>query len=126
MILSRLLFLVAQATQGAPANPGAGTSQQQGSMVGMLVPFIGVFAIFYLLIIMPQRKKQKQHMAMVESLKAGSRVITTGGIYGTVMGVQKDRIELKISANVKIDITKSAIGVILSSENAPEKSEKTE
>jgi len=126
MILSQLLFLVAQVQQGAPANPGPGAVPQQGSMLGMLVPFVGVFAIFYLLIIMPQRKKQKQHMAMVESLKAGSRVITTGGIYGTVMGVQKDRIELKISANVKIDITKSAIGVILSSENAPEKPEKTE
>jgi preprotein translocase subunit YajC len=123
MILTRLLFLFANVQQGAPANPGPGPVPQGGSMLGMLVPFIGVFAIFYLLIIMPQRKKQKQHLAMVENLKAGSRVITTGGIYGTVMGVQKDRIELKISANVKIDITKSAIGVILSSETAPEKTE---
>jgi preprotein translocase subunit YajC len=120
MILSQLLFLVAQVPPGAPTGSAP---PQQGSMLGMLVPFIGVFAIFYLLIIMPQRKKQKKHMGMVESLKAGSRIITTGGIYGTVMGVQKDRIELKISANVKIDITKSAIGVILSSETAPEKTE---
>jgi preprotein translocase subunit YajC len=62
---------------------------------------------------MPQRKKQKKHMTMVEQLKPGDRIITTGGIFGTVMGVQKDRIELKIAANVKIDITKSAVAAIL-------------
>ncbi len=90
-----------------PARP------QGGSPIAMLIPFILVFVIFYLLIVMPQRKKQKKHMAMVEQLKPGDRIITTGGIFGTVMGVQKDRIELKVAANVKIDITKSAVAVIL-------------
>ena len=101
----------------------AGQAPVQGNFLTALVPFILIFVIFYLLIIMPQRKKQKKHMEMVENLKPGSRIITTGGIYGTVMGVQKDRIELKVAANVKIDITKSAIGVILASETAPEKTE---
>jgi preprotein translocase subunit YajC len=99
------VFAAAQAQSQAPA-PG-------GNLMGMLLPFILVFVIFYLLIIMPQRKKQKKHMEMVESLKAGDRIITTAGIFGTVMGVEKDRIELKIAANVKIEITKSAVGVIL-------------
>jgi preprotein translocase subunit YajC len=52
----------------------------------------------------------------VNNLRAGDRIITTGGIFGTVMGVQPDRIELKISANVKIDITKSAVGAVLGAE----------
>ena len=118
MILGVFLSLAPQAgaQPGRPAGP-------QGNFLTALVPFILVFVIFYLLIIMPQRKKQKKHLEMVENLKPGNRIITTGGIYGTVMGVQKDRIELKVAANVKIDITKSAIGVILASETAPEKTE---
>jgi len=52
----------------------------------------------------------------VNNLKPGDRIITTGGIFGTVMGVQPDRIELKVSANVKIDITKSAVGAVLGDE----------
>jgi len=52
----------------------------------------------------------------VNNLKPGDRIITTGGIFGTVMGVQPDRIELKVSANVKIDITKSAVGTVLGTE----------
>jgi preprotein translocase subunit YajC len=118
MTFNALFLLASQAPTGAP-----GPVQQQPNFLTALVPFALVFVIFYLLIIMPQRKKQKKHMEMVDNLKPGSRIITTGGIYGTVMGVQKDKVELKISANVKIDITKSAIGVILAAETAPEKTE---
>jgi len=57
---------------------------------------------------------------MVENLKSGDKVITSGGIHGTIMGVQKDRLELKIASNVKIDITKTSIAVILT----PPKKEK--
>ncbi|MFQ6108035.1 MAG: preprotein translocase subunit YajC [Candidatus Aminicenantales bacterium] len=96
------LFLQAQpATQG------------RGSFVSVLIPFILVFLIFYLLIIMPSRKRQKKHREMVEQLKPGDKIITSGGIYGTVMGVQKDKIELKIAANVKVDISKNAVGAVL-------------
>lgn len=103
--------MLAMQAQQAPAKPLG-----QGSMLGMLVPFVLVFAIFYLLIIMPQRKKQKQHLQLVENLKPGDRIITTGGIFGRIVSVQKDRIELKIAANVQIEITKSAVGVILGAE----------
>ena len=118
MMMFSAFFLTAQ--QAAP-----GARAPQGSMLTALVPFILVFAIFYLLIILPQRKKQKKHQMMVENLKPGDRIITTGGIYGTIMGVQKDRIEVKIAANTKIDITKGAIGVILGrgEQTAPEKSD---
>jgi len=93
--------------QGSPA------ARPQGNMMTALIPFILVFVIFYVLIILPSRKKQKKHQEMVDALKPGDKVVTTGGIYGTVMGAQKDRIELKISANVKIDVTRNAIAVIL-------------
>lgn len=90
------------------------TQRGGGSFISVLIPFILVFLIFYLLIIMPSRKRQKKHQQMVEQLKPGDKIITSGGIHGTVMGVQKDKVELKIATNVKIDVTKSAVGAILS------------
>ena len=102
-----LTSMFASLQAGQPASPSG------GSFLTALLPFILVFVIFYLLIIMPSRKKQKRHQLMVEQLKSGDKIITTGGIYGTVMGVQPDRIEIKVSANVKIEITKSAVGAII-------------
>ncbi len=106
MILVSFTSFLMNQTQ--PSQPGGG-----GSFITALFPFILVFVIFYLLIIMPSRKKQKKHQHMIEQLKPGDKVITSGGIHGSVMGVQPDKIELKISANVKIDVTKNAIAVIL-------------
>ena len=94
------------------ARQAGGAPVARPNMLGALLPFVLVFVIFYLLIIMPQRKKQKKHMELVENLKSGDRVITTAGIFGTVMSVQKDLIELKVASNTNIKITKSAIGVI--------------
>jgi preprotein translocase subunit YajC len=97
-----------------------GAAPQGGPMWGMPVMMVAIFAIFYLLIIMPQRKKQKRHMELVENLKPGDKIVTSAGIFGKVVSVQKDRIELKIAANVQIEITKSAVGVILGAADKPE------
>ena len=102
--------------QAAPA----ARPQGGASFITALVPFILVFVIFYLLIVMPQKNRQKKHQNMVEQLKPGDQIITSGGIYGTIMGVQPDRIELKVAANVKIDITKSAVAVIIKQQQQPE------
>ncbi|MGB2764043.1 MAG: preprotein translocase subunit YajC [Candidatus Aminicenantaceae bacterium] len=99
------------------AQPGA---RPQTSILTAMFPFILVFVIFYFLLIRPQRVKQKKHQEMVEQLKSGDKIVTSGGIYGTVMGVQKDRIEVKIASNVKIDITKNSVAAILT----PPKQEK--
>ncbi len=72
-----------------------------------------IFVVFYLLVIMPSRKKQKKHQGDVAQLKSGDKIVTSGGIYGTVMGTKKDKIELKISSNVKIDVSRNAVAVIL-------------
>ncbi len=105
MILTSLFTFALQAE--APA-------RGQGSLFTALIPFILVFVIFYLLIIMPQRKRQKRHQEMVQQLQPGEKIITTGGIHGTVMGVQQDKIEVKIASNVKIDISKNAVAAVLS------------
>ncbi len=100
---------------GAVANLGMNAQQPQAGGQGslmMFLPLILLFVIFYFLLIAPQRKKQKQLMQKIEALRAGDRIITTAGILGTVMGVQKDLIELKISSNTNIKITKSAVAII--------------
>ncbi|MGB8953418.1 MAG: preprotein translocase subunit YajC [Candidatus Aminicenantales bacterium] len=107
MILSGFLAYAQQ--------PGQSPQPAQGSFLSPLLMFALIFVIFYVLIILPSRKKQKRHLQMVENLKPGDKIITTGGIFGTVMGIQKDRIELKIAANVKIEITKNSVGGILGS-----------
>jgi preprotein translocase subunit YajC len=87
--------------------------QPQGNMLVQLIPFVVIFVIFYLLIIMPARKKQKQHQNMISSLKGGERIITAGGIYGTVNRVMDDRFEIQVDNNTKLQITKSSISAVL-------------
>jgi preprotein translocase subunit YajC len=100
-----------QGTQQAAQQAGRGVAG--GSSMMMFVFMFGIFIIFYLLLILPARKKQKKHMQMVENLKSGDRIITTGGIHGTVMGTKQDRLEVKIASNTVIQVTKSAVGAIL-------------
>jgi preprotein translocase subunit YajC len=112
-MLLATLFTFAQQADAA--------TRPSGNFLTALLPFILVFVIFYVLIIMPQRKKQKKHQEMVAQLKPGEKILTTGGIYGTVMGVQQDRIEVKISANVKIDIAKNAVATVLGAKKEDKK-----
>ena len=70
----------AQAAGGAPAGGGGIFGQ-----INMLIPFIAMFAIFYFLLIRPQQKKQRELRQMLQNLKRGDRVITSGGIYGTIV-----------------------------------------
>ncbi|MBN2399683.1 MAG: preprotein translocase subunit YajC [Candidatus Aminicenantes bacterium] len=86
---------------------------QNQNMLVQLIPFVVIFAIFYLLIIMPARKKQKQHQSMISSLRGGERIITAGGIYGTVSRVMDDRFEIQVDGNTKLQITKSSIATVM-------------
>jgi preprotein translocase subunit YajC len=72
-------------------------------------PIIIIGAIFYLLIFMPMRKKQKKLEAMIGALRNGDKVITSSGIYGVIAGVKDKTFVLKIADQVKIEISKSAV-----------------
>jgi preprotein translocase subunit YajC len=98
----------------AMAPPGGG---QSGSLVTSLVPFILMFVVFYFLLIAPQRKKAKAHTAMLEALKAGDRVVTNGGIYGTVVGVDEQKVQLRVADQVRIEVAKHAIAGLQQSES---------
>jgi preprotein translocase subunit YajC len=86
---------------------------QAGAFIAQFLPIILIFALFYFMIIMPQRRKQQALQRLLGSLKVGDKVVTTGGIYGTVSIVRdkEPRIQLKIADNpaVKIDISLSSI-----------------
>ena len=80
----------------------------EGSGIGQFIPLILIFVIFYFFLIRPQQKKVKEHKKMVESLKRGDKVITSGGITGTVERIiDNEKIEVEISDNVKVEIVRS-------------------
>tara|TARA_B100000579_G_scaffold349209_1_gene302701 strand:- start:624 stop:911 length:288 start_codon:yes stop_codon:yes gene_type:complete len=77
----------------------------QNSGIGQFIPLILIFVIFYFFLIRPQQKKVKEHKAMVESLKRGDKVITSGGITGTIERViDNEKVEVLIADNVKVEI----------------------
>jgi len=79
-----------------------------GSGIGQFIPLILIFVIFYFFLIRPQQKKVKEHKLMVENLKRGDKVITSGGIVGSIERVMdNDKVEVTISENVKVEVIKS-------------------
>ena len=92
----------------AMAAPPAG-GQGGSSLLQLFVPFLLVFAIFYLLVIAPARKKQKTHAEMLQNLKSGDRVVTNGGLYGTVVAVTDSTVQLRIADQVKVEVARHAI-----------------
>lgn len=95
------------------ATPPAG----QSNLLFQLFPFLLIFAVFYFLLIRPARVKQKRHQEMLQQLKNGDRVLTSGGIYGTIVGISGGTVQLRVADKVKIEIQKSSI-----SERVEEKS----
>jgi preprotein translocase subunit YajC len=73
------------------------------------VPFLLIFAIFYFLLIMPMRRRQKKHQEMLTKLTRGDRVVTNGGIFGTVIDVEGDKLTLRIAEKVDIQVAIQAI-----------------
>ena len=94
-----------------------GTGGAAGSL-GMFLPMIIVMGIFYVMLILPQQRQRKKTQAMLAALKNGDKVVTTGGIYGTVNGIDGDTVILKIADQVKIRIARSAIAQVEATEDA--------
>ena len=84
----------------------------QASPIMSLMPIFLIFAVFYFLLIRPQKKQQREHKQMVSELKKNDEVITSGGIHGTITNVKDNSVVLRIDDNVKLEIQKSSIGVL--------------
>ena len=75
-----------------------------------LFPIAAVFAIFYFIILLPTKRKQKKVEEFLSALKVGDRVVTTGGIYGSITKVNEQSVQLQVANNVRIEVAKQAIG----------------
>ena len=95
----------------AAQGPSAGGSQ--GVMVQLLF-FAAIFAIFYFLLIRPQQRQKKDREAMLSSVKRGDRVVTTGGLHGTVVGLNDQTVTLKVTDQVRLEFDRSALGRVVS------------
>jgi len=96
-------------TTGASGSAGAG-----GQLVSLLVTFGLIIVIFYFLIIRPQSKKQKDTQKMLSTLKKGDKIVTIGGIRGTIHSVKEDSVLVKVDDATKIEFSRSAISSVVS------------
>ena len=87
---------------------GASPGQQVSPLI-QLIPFALVLAIFYFVILLPTRNKQKKVEAFLAALKEGDKVVTSGGIFGSIAKIKEDAISLQIAPNVRVDISRAAI-----------------
>jgi preprotein translocase subunit YajC len=81
----------------------------QPSGIALFLPLILIMVIFYFLMIMPAQRRQKKVAEMLRNLKTGDKVITNGGIYGTIVGLEDDSVQLRIAEQVKIKVSRAAI-----------------
>ncbi len=85
-------------------------SSSGGGMWAMILPLVFIFAIFYFLLIMPQQKRQKQWQEMLSNLKTGDKVVTSGGIAGTIIAVRGDALHVRVPPdNLRLEIARSAV-----------------
>jgi preprotein translocase subunit YajC len=108
------LFLLAMA-QPQGGNP-------EGSLISTLIMFTLIIAIFYFMILRPQQKRQKERQKMLDAVKKGDKVVTSGGMHGTIAGIDEKTVLLQVADNVKMKFDRSAVAaVIREGETAPEK-----
>jgi preprotein translocase subunit YajC len=88
----------------------------QGPTGGLItfLPLVIIMVIFYVLLILPAQRRQKKTQAMLAALKSGDKVITNGGLYGTIVGLEDDAVQLRIAEQVKVKVARSAISGVQS------------
>jgi preprotein translocase subunit YajC len=97
------------------ADPGAG-----GALTQFLILFAPLFAIWYFLVIRPQQQQRRKTQAMLANLKTGDRVVTSGGIYGTIVSFKNGVVQLQIASQVRVDVARSAITGLVTEETGGE------
>ena len=90
-------------------NPNLIAQSQFTGTLGGLLPIILIMVIFYVLLIMPAQRRQKKTQQLLSALKNGDKVITSGGVYGTIVGLEEEAIQLRIADQVKVKVLRSAI-----------------
>lgn len=86
-----------------------GGGQSSGNPILQLLPFVLMFVVLYFLILRPQIKKQKAQQKMIDELKKGDRIVTSGGIHGVITNLKDDVLTVKIAENVKVEMARTAV-----------------
>src|SRR2546430_5104395 len=94
----------------ASASPGGGGS---GAVATQLLFFAAIFAIFWFLLIRPQQKQKREREQMLAALKRGDRVVTTGGLHGTVTSLDEQKVVLRVADQVRLEFDRSAVGRVV-------------
>ena len=89
-----------------------------GGGLSLVIMFVPMIAIFYFLLILPQQRKQKKWQAMLDQLKTGDKVTTTGGLRGTIIALKDDAIHLRVPPdNLRLEVTKASVAVVTTAED---------
>lgn len=106
------LFLMGQPSGGNPTD----------SLISTLIMFALIIGIFYFMILRPQQKRQKERQKMLDSVKKGDKVVTAGGLHGTVAGIDEKTLLIQVSDNVKLKFDRSAVNAVVREGETAEKS----
>jgi len=90
-------------------------------MIQTIILFGLIFVIFYFMIIRPQQKRQKERQKMLDALEKGDKILTAGGIYGTVIGIEDKTVLVQIADNVKVKVDRGSVGSVLKDAKPEEK-----
>jgi preprotein translocase subunit YajC len=93
------------------------SSSGASAAIANFLPIVAIGLVFYFLVIAPANKQRKKQQEMLSTLKKGDQVLTTGGIYGTIQGVEPDAVYLKIADTVKVKVARSAISGVVTGES---------
>ena len=104
LLITALVFIGGCYPADTGGEEGGGTS-----ILPMIIFLVVIFALFYFVMIRPQRRKQKEHEMMVQELQKGDRVITAGGIYGTIESLSEDSIVLKVESGATIRVARGSV-----------------
>lgn len=109
-MFDKIFGIAAAVAEGAPTDPNGGDQANIANLVVTFLPLILIFVVFWFMLIRPQRKKDKQVKEMLNNLKAGDRICTIGGIYGTITGIKDDTITLSVGKdNLSMVVARWAI-----------------
>jgi preprotein translocase subunit YajC len=92
----------------APQGEGGG-----GSLISTVIMFGAIFAIFYFMIIRPQKKRAKEREKLLSNIEKGDKIITSGGVHATIVGLEEKTVLIEIAPNVKVKVERSAIGSVI-------------
>ena len=117
-----IAYAMGQGGAGAPGGSGGFAS---------FIPLILMFVIFYFLLIRPQQKKTKEHRQMIDNLKTGDRIITSGGLHGRITGVSESALTVEIAEKVRVKVNRASVSALMQTTPPPaatkkEKKDKTD